>query len=97
MVSGLILTSLYILSLFFIWYKIVEGFPVDSDGKESACSVGGPDSTLGSGLNNLGSRREGNGNPLHYSCHGQRSLMGYSPWGYKESDMTEQLTQTHTV
>ena len=68
MVSGLILTSLYTLSLFFIWYKIVEGFPVDSDGKESACSVGGPDSTLGSGLNTLGSRREGNGNPLHYSC-----------------------------
>ena len=29
--------------------------------------------------------------------HGQRSLMGYSPWGHKESDMTEQLTQTHTV
>jgi len=24
--------------------------------------------------------------------HGQRSLVGYSPWGCKESDMTEQLT-----
>jgi len=24
--------------------------------------------------------------------HGQRSLEGYSPWGYKESDMTERLT-----
>ena len=23
--------------------------------------------------------------------HGQRNLMGYSPWGRKESDMTEQL------
>ena len=23
--------------------------------------------------------------------HGQRSLAGYSPWGHKESDMTEQL------
>ena len=23
--------------------------------------------------------------------HGQRSLVGYSPWGCKESDMTEQL------
>ena len=22
----------------------------------------------------------------------KRSLMGYSPWGHKESDMTEQLT-----
>ena len=29
--------------------------------------------------------------------HGQRSLAGYSPWGHKESDMTEQLTHTeHT-
>ena len=26
--------------------------------------------------------------------HGQRSLVGYSPWGHKESDMTEQLTHT---
>ena len=24
--------------------------------------------------------------------HGQRSLAGYSPWGCKESDMTEHLT-----
>ena len=33
------------------------------------------------------------GNSLQYSCpenlHGQRSLMDYSPWGHKESDMTE--------
>ena len=39
----------------------------------------------------------GNGNPLQYSClrnpHGQRSLMGYSPWGCTELDMTE---HTHT-
>ena len=28
--------------------------------------------------------------------HGQRSLVGYSPWGRKESDVTErQSTQTH--
>ena len=24
--------------------------------------------------------------------HGQRSLAGYSPWGHRESDMTERLT-----
>ena len=24
--------------------------------------------------------------------HGQRSLVGYSPWGRKDSDMTEQLS-----
>ena len=33
--------------------------------------------------------------------HGKRSLVSYSPWGHKESDMTEQLsarahTHTHT-
>ena len=28
--------------------------------------------------------------------HGQRSLVGYSPWDRKESDTTEQLTHTHT-
>ena len=37
-----------------------------------------------------------NGNPVQYWClenpHGQRSLAGYSPWGSKESDMTELLS-----
>ena len=27
--------------------------------------------------------------------HGQRSLVNYSPWGHKKSDMTERLTHTH--
>ena len=35
---------------------------------------------------------EGNGNPLQYSWpgefHGQKSLVGYSSWGCKESDRT---------
>ena len=26
--------------------------------------------------------------------HGQRSLVGYSPWGHKEWDTTEQLSST---
>ena len=45
-----------------------------------------------------GSRRSpgvGYGNWPQYSClekfHGQRSLVGYIPWGYKELDTTEQL------
>ena len=29
--------------------------------------------------------------------HGQRSLAGYSPWGHKESDMTEQLKHFHSI
>ena len=36
---------------------------------------------------------EGHSNPLQYSRlenpHGQRNPVGYSPWGHKESDVTE--------
>ena len=38
----------------------------------------------------------GHGNAFQYSClenpHGQRNLVGYSPWGSKELDMIEQLS-----
>ena len=37
------------------------GFPGGSDGKDSACNVGDPDSIPGS-------PGEGNGNPLQHSC-----------------------------
>ena len=67
------------------------GFPGGSDGKESACNAG--ELSLIPGLGR--SPRGGNGNPLQYSClenpHGQRNLTGYSPWGHKESDITELL------
>ena len=29
--------------------------------------------------------------------HGQRSLVDYSPWGLKESDITEQLTLSYIL
>jgi len=29
---------------------------------------------------------------LHKEPHGQRSLVGYSSWGRKESDVTERLS-----
>ena len=29
--------------------------------------------------------------------HGQRSLVGYSPWGGKESDMTEVIYHAHML
>ena len=42
---------------------------------------------------------EKHGNPLQYSylenSHGQRSLVGYSSWGHKESDMTEKLSTAY--
>ena len=73
-----------------------EGFPGGSDGKESACNEG----DLGSIPGLRRSPGGGHGNPHQYSClenpHGQRSLAGYSPWGHKELDTTEQL-HIHTV
>ena len=66
-------------------------FPDGSDGKESTCSVGDPGSIPGSGR----SPGEGNDNPLQCSClenpMNRGSLVGYSPWGHKESDTTEWL------
>ena len=67
-------------------------FPGGSDGKESDCNMG----DLGS-IPWLG-RSPGGGhvNPLQYCLenpHGQRSLVGHSPWGHKESDMTKHTDQ----
>ena len=63
-----------------------------AEGKESACNTGDLGSIPGSGR----SPGEGNGYSLQYSCLensiDKRSLEGYSPWGHKESDKTEQLT-----
>ena len=68
------------------------GLSGGSAGKESACI--GRDLGLIPGLGR--SPAEGNGNPLPVflpgEFHGQRSLVGYSPWGHKELDIIEQLT-----
>ena len=60
--------------------------------KKSTCNVG--DLSLNPGLGR--SPGGGHGNPFQYSRqenrHGWKSLVGYSPWGCKESDMTEQLS-----
>ena len=67
------------------------GFPGGSDGTASACNAGDPGSIPGLGR----SPGKENGNPLQFLCleksYGQRSLVGYSPWGRKESDTIEQL------
>ena len=67
------------------------GFSGGSDSKVSACNAGNLSSIPGLGRSPGG----GHGNPLHYSClensHGQRSLVGYSPWGRTESVTTKRL------
>ena len=72
-------------------------FPGGSDGKASVYNAGDPGSSPGSGR----SPGVGNGNPLQYSClenpHGQRSQAGYSPWGHKESGMTEHTHISRSV
>ena len=70
----------------------MKGFPCGSAGKESTCNAGDLGSIPGLGRSPGG----GHGNPLQYSClenpYRQSSLVAYSPWGHKESDMPEQLT-----
>ena len=67
--------------------------------KKSTCTAG--DTGLIPGLGRL--PREGHGNPtpvfLPGKFHGQRSLVGCSPWGHKELDMTEvtEHARGHTV
>ena len=69
---------------------VKEGFPGGSDGKESACNAGDLGSIPGLGR----SPAEGNAYPLQYSCLENSTNKGawwatYSPWGCKESDITE--------
>ena len=73
------------------------GFPGGSDSKESACNVGDLSLIPGFGRSPGG----GHGNPLQCSClekpHGQKSLVGYSPWGCKELDTTEWLSTAQSM
>ena len=61
-----------------------------SHGKESACNAGEMGSIHGS--ERSPGEREWQPTPefLPGRFHGQKSLGGYSTWGGKESDMTEQ-------
>ena len=62
---------------------MVKDLPASAGDVRDLGSIPGPGRYLGGG----------HGNPLQYSClenpHGQRSLLGYSPWGRLELDMTE--------
>ena len=90
--------ALLVFMYIFIRYEVtVNGLvllisiPGGSDSKASAYNAEDLGSIPGLGR----SPGEGNGNPLCCSCldnpHGQRNLVGCSPWGCKESDTTERL------
>ena len=73
-------------------FTYLLGFSVSSDYKESACNAGDTASIPGWGK--ISCRREWLPTPVFLpgEFHGQRSLVGYSPWspwGLKELDMTE--------
>ena len=65
------------------------GFPGGSDGKESAYNAGDSGSIPRSGRSPEGRKWQPTPVFLSGECHGQRSLVGYSPWGQKQLDMTE--------
>ena len=73
---------------------ITNSFTGGSDGKESTCSAGNLDSIL-----DWEDPLEEGWQPIPVFLpgisHGQRSLVGYSPWGRKELDTTERLS-THS-
>ena len=72
-------------------FLLLWGFPGGSAVKASAWKAGDPGSIPG--LGRFPWRRKWQPTPvlLPGESHGQRSLVGYSSWGRKESDMTERL------
>ena len=58
-----------------------------SEGKESACDAGDPDSIPGLGR----SHGEGNGNPFQYSC--LKNSMGRGAWQVTIHGITKSWTQ----
>ena len=71
------------------------GFPGGSDGNESACNVGDPDPQS---LGQEDFQEKGiatYSGILSWRILWTESLVGYSPWGCKESDTTERLTLSH--
>ena len=80
---------------------LVINLPIEETGaswvaqmvKKSACREGDLGSIPGSGRSPWRKARQPTPVFLPGEFRGQRSLVGSSPWGRKESDTTEQLTQ----
>ena len=75
------------------WKKlesIIQGFPGGSKDKASACNTGDLGSIPGSGRS-LEKEMATHSSTLAWKIRGLKSLVGYSPWGHKESDKTERL------
>ena len=104
-----ILISFYLIQTFpiyktsmvpYMYYQfiyVLSGLPWWLGGKESACQfrTHGFDPWVGK----IPWRREWQQTPvfLPRKSQGQRRLAGYSPWGHKKSDMTQQLNDTKVL
>ena len=73
--------------------NILTRLPRWLSGKESARNAGDP------WVGKILWRRKWQPTPVLWprKFHGWRSLVGYSPWGHKESDTTEQLNSRFTI
>ena len=78
-------------------HSSILGFPCGSAGTESACNAGDLDSIPGLGR----SPAEGNSYPHQCSCPENSMDRGVwqatSPWGHKESDMTDSFSHSLSV
>ena len=71
---------------------VQTGLPRWLSGKDSVCNTGAVEDTgLIPGSGRSPGRRAWQPTPVFLpgESHGQRSLVGYSPWGHKESDLSE--------
>ena len=82
----------------YVHTHIYMGFPDGASGKESAFQCGrhkrhGFDPWVGK----ISWRRAWKSTPVFVpgEFYGERSLVGYSPWGHKELDMTETTEHAH--
>ena len=94
-VSQLILIKPYKVVIIVLLYRREDlVFPRWSRGKESACQCRGfKKPGFNPWIGKIPWRRAWQPTPVFLpgESHGQRSLVGYSSWGHKESDMTEWL------
>ena len=73
-------------------FSLLLGFPGGSEGKASARNAGAPGSIPGVGK--IPWRRKWQPTPVFLpgKFHGQRSLVGYSPWGRKSQTRLSNFT-----
>ena len=80
-------------------YSLSQGFPGGTRGKEPTCQCRRHKRRRFYSW--VGSPGGGHGSPLQYSClenpHGQRSLVGYSSQGHKDSDKTSNWACMHRI